>query len=481
MNWLDSAIAAISPTAGLRRAQARAAIQAMRSYEAARRGRRTDGWTASGGSANAEIAPGLRTLRNRCRSIIRDNEYASRALDAMVAHTVGTGIVARATDQARWDAWTQYCDADGQLDFNGLVELAHRCRREVGEVLVRFYPRDPEKYEIPLQIQVIEPDLLDESRIGPMENGNFAVLGVEYDINTFQRVAYWLYDHHPEEVAGWRMRTLISKRVPATEVLHYYRKRRPTQARGVSEFATALLRIRDFADYQLAQLVLKKMQSCFVAFVRSEDDSASLGTVDATQSPRQEKLSPGMIKYLRNSEQVTFGAPSVGGDDTSYTSAQLHAIAAGCGSTYEDMTGDYSQFTFSSARASKLAYRALIEQEQWLALVPMLLNPIAERVQRTAWMAGKARGRPKPFGWTMPRLQLVDPLKEALGIKELIRGGLMSLPEAIRELGYDPEEVAREGGDYKKILAQHGIVVDTDAAVSEGLTKSGIAPQLSQD
>lgn len=477
MNWLDNAIAAVNPVAGVRRAQARAALEVARAYEGAKRGRRTDGWQAGPGSANVEIMPSLLTVRARCRSVIRDNEYASRALDAMVSATIGTGVAVKAPDQARWDAWTQYCDVEGQLDFNGLTELAHRCRREAGEVLIRFVPVSPDDYEIPLQIQVIEPDLLDENKTGELENGNFAIMGVEF--NQFgRRVAYWMFERHPGELASWRVRQLQSKRVDANDVLHYYRKRRPTQARGMPEFATALLRIRDFSDYQQAQLVLKKMQACFVAFVRTDDDQATLGAPDSSKSPRNEKLSPGLIKYLKNSEQVTFGQPSAGGDDLSYTTTQLHAIAAGAGSTFEDMTGDYSQFTFSSARASKLAYQKLIEQEQWLALVPMVLNPIATRFQRVALMAGKARGAPKPFTWTMPRSQLVDPLKEALGIKELIRGGLMSLPEAIRELGYDPEAIAKEGGDYKKVLADNGIVVDTDAAVSEGLAKAGVTTNL---
>ena len=42
-------------------------------YDAAKVGRRTDGWVANGGSANVEIAPALSRVRNRCRDVVRNN------------------------------------------------------------------------------------------------------------------------------------------------------------------------------------------------------------------------------------------------------------------------------------------------------------------------------------------------------------------------------------------------------------------------
>lgn len=485
MNWLDQTgrgwdrlLSVVAPRAAARNSAARIALDVARAYEAAQIGRRTEGWLAGSGSANAEIAPSLVRVRNRCRQMVRDNEYAFRGLEALVAHTVGTGIIAKAPDQGLWDRWMQYCDADGQLDFNGVIELAHRTRRESGEVLIRFRVRDPDAgFEVPLQLQLLEPDHLDDAKTGQLDNGNFAICGVEFSPYG-QRLAYWLYPVHPGEIASWRRNTFRSVRVPASEVLHYYRKRRPTQVRGIPEFACSLLRLRDFADYQYAQLMLKKMQSCFVAFVRSDDEQATLGVPDGSKKPRQEKLQPGMIKYLKGADTVTFGSPPQGGDDLTYTTTQLQAVAAGGGGTYEMMTGDYSKLSFSGGRLSNLALRPLIEQEQWLALLPMLLNPIANRFQRTAILAGKQKGIPQVYSWTMPRMQLGDLLKEAMGIKELIRGGLISLPEGIRELGYDPDQVLRENKDYRKALAEAGVLVDSDPAVSLKLIDQAAAAKV---
>lgn len=479
MNFIDEIVSFLNPMAGVKRAQARNALELVRGYDAAKVGRRTDGWVAGHGSANVEIGSALLRVRNRCRDVVRNNEYASRALDALVTNSVGDGVIGKGPDQALWDDWCEYCDADGQLDFKGLIELAVRTRFESGEVIIRFRQRLPEDgYKVPLQIQVLEPDHLDQTKIGPLENGNYAIYGVEYNL-IGQRVAYWLYPIHPGEVASFALQSFQSRRVPASEVLHYYRKRRPTQARGMPELAVALLRLRDLADYEQAELVRKKIEACFVAFVRTSDTSTRLGQAETgTNGNVQEKVAPGIIKYVSNADGVDFGNPSSGSGYGEYTSTQLHAIAAGAGVMYSQMTGDLSKFNFSSYRAGLVEFRQMIKAEQWLALKPMVLQPIAMRFQADARLAGATKKPIARFKWTMPRLQWVDPLKDVLGTKESIRGGMQSISEAIRERGDDPDEVFQEMFDEREKLKGFGILTDCDAAVAKRLIDPATTAEL---
>jgi lambda family phage portal protein len=480
MNFIDEIVAAINPMAGVKRAQARMALDHVRGYDAAKVGRRTDGWTAGGGSANVEINSSLIRVRNRCRDVVRNNEYAARALETLVVNTVGDGITIKAPDQSLWDDWCDYCDADGQLDFNGLMELAVRTRRESGEVIIRFRQRLPEDgFKVPLQLQVLEPDHLDSTKMGPLANGNFAIAGVEFNL-IGQRVAYWLFPVHPGEVATYRLQSFQSKRVPASEVLHYYRKRRPSQVRGMPEFAVSLLRLRDLADYEQAELVRKKIESCFVAFVRTDDTSLRMGP--ATQpdkaKPAQEKVAPGMIKYLSNSEGVDFGNPASGGGYGDYTETQLHAIAAGAGVMFSQMTGNLSRFNFSSYRAGLVDFRQIIKAEQWLALKPMVLAPIGRRFQEVALLAGATKKPVQRLTYTMPKLQWVDPLKDVMAAKEEHRGTIKSISESIRERGDDPDKVFAEIAAERQKLKDLGILTDSDAAVSERLIDAATAAAM---
>jgi len=471
MSFIDRAIEVFSPSTAVRRAQARMALDMVRGYDAAQVGRRTAGWRATGGSANAEIGPAMSRMRNRCRDMIRNNEYAAKALDSLVADTVGIGVVAKAPAQPIWDDWLDYADADGQLDFHGVIELLHRTRREVGEALLRFHHRDPASgLPVPLQVQVLEPDHLDESKTGPMNNGNYAITGIEFD-PLGNRVAYWLFPVHPGEVANYRRYSLVSQRVSAEQVLHYYRKRRPSQVRGVAELSVSLMRLRDMADYEQAELVRKKIEACFAVFVRTDDESQRTGPTELVRGAdgkgrANEKVSPGMIKYIGNAEEVTFGSPNSSGGYGEYTSSQLHAIAAGARTTYEKMTGDLSQVNYSSLRAGMIDYRGMVRQEQWLALVPMALNRVSKVFQATAVLAGKQRVAPARYVWTMPRWESQDPLKDIAAAKEEMRGGVTSLSEVIRARGDDPEKVFEELQRERADLKARGIISDADAAVS---------------
>lgn len=479
MNFIDEVVGYLNPLAGVKRAQARMALDHVRGYDAAKVGRRTDGWIAGNGSANVEIAPALTRVRNRCRDVVRNNEYAAKALETLVTNTVGDGITTKAPDQQLWDDWCEYCDADGQLDFNGLIELAVRTRRESGEAIIRFRSRMPEDgFAVPLQIQVLEPDHLDGTKMGPLENGNYAIAGVEFNL-IGQRVAYWLYPIHPGEIASYRLQSFQSKRVPASEVLHYYRKRRPSQVRGIPELAVSLLRLRDLADYEQAELVRKKIEACFVAFVRTDDTSQRLAqTEQGRNGAMQEKVAPGMIKYLSNAEGVDFGTPASSGGYGDYTSSQLHAIAAGAGVMYSQMTGDLSKFNFSSYRAGLVEFRQLIKAEQWLALKPMVLAPIGRRFQETARLAGVTRKPVQSLVWTMPKLQWVDPLKDVMAAKEEHRGTTKSISETIRERGDDPDKVFAEIAAERTKLKSLGILTDSDAAISERLIDAATAAKL---
>ncbi len=60
----------------------------------------------------------------------------------------------------------------------------------------------------------------------------------------------------------------------------------------------------------------------------------------------------------------------------------------------------------------------------------------------------------------MQRVQ--HPSQEGLAVQRNVRSGIQSLPEAIRERGYDPDELLAEIADFNKKLDALGIVLDTD-------------------
>ena len=65
--------------------------------------------------------------------------------------------------------------------------------------------------------------------------------------------------------------------------------------------------------------------------------------------------------------------------------------------------------------------------------------------------------------WVPPRREMVDPKSEIATVKEKLRNGLITWPDALRELGItDPEAHAKEIAESNKMLDALAIVLDCD-------------------
>ncbi|HCP03917.1 MAG TPA: phage portal protein, partial [Pseudomonas sp.] len=173
-----------------------------RRFEGAAGGRRNAGWRAAGTDANAENGPALAMLRARARDLRRNNPYAERAISGIADNVVGAGIVPRPIASSKadvkrlaasWADWaeTAQCDADGMENFYGLQHKVIEAVAESGECLIRRRRRKvSDGLAVPLQLQLLEADFLDESKSG--NNGaNLIIQGVEFS-PIGKRVAYWL-------------------------------------------------------------------------------------------------------------------------------------------------------------------------------------------------------------------------------------------------------------------------------------------------
>lgn len=358
VSWLDRLLIGIAPQWGLRRVRARAAAQLVaRHFEAASGGRRTSGWRRSSSDANVANGPALAALRELSRDLRRNNGWAKRGIQAIVNNTVGWGILPKPDDRSRrraeqaialWNAWASStsCDYDGRLSFYGLQRLAMETIAESGEVLIVRQPAATrDGLAIPLRLQVLEPDYLDTSRDGMIgESGGPVIQGVEFD-KQGRRVAYWLFGAHPggAGLATTLGSSLTSTRWPAERVMHIYRVDRPGQIRGVPWLASAITRLKDFDDFEDAELMQQKVAACFGAFVTDNGDPtvSALGQPTTGLNGEQlEQIEPGHIAYLPPGKTVQFSTPpSV--QDSAFTARALRRIAVSLGVTYEELSGDY--------------------------------------------------------------------------------------------------------------------------------------------
>lgn len=472
--WLDRVTGPFAPRWTLRRQRARLAGALLaRHYEAASGGRRTQGWRRPSSDANAASTAALGPTRNAARDVVRNNPYAVSALTTIVDHVVGWGIMAAprkgargaAAAAARWDAWagTPACDADGRLDFPGIQKQVLRTVVESGEVLVRRRWRRPEDgLPIPVQLQVLEPDHLDTSRDGyTLPNGGTIVQGIEFS-PIGQRVAYWLFPAHPG--AAGPSGIGVSQRVPASEILHVWQPGRPGQARGVSWYAPILLRLKDLDDYEDATLMKAKVAACLAVVMTDADGTAPAIGRGTEPGETIDTLEPGSILTAPAGRTVSVVQPPSVNEHDTFTRTNLRAIASALGLTYEDLTGDYAGLPFSAARMSRIRHWARVDDWRWGMLVPQLCAPVWRWAMDAAAIidAQIPADAPVAVEWTAPAMPMIEPDREGLAYARNIRAGIQTLSEAIRERGYEPEQMLTEYAADLKLLDKLGLVLDSD-------------------
>jgi lambda family phage portal protein len=457
-NPIDRLIGWFSPQAGLSRHRARQTLQ--RAYEAASP---RDGWRPrrAGASANADHQADAKTLRAKARALVQNVPYIAAALDTLATDTIGTGIMVRATGKeqdkinALFAEWAKVADADGRLDYYGLIKVAYAAMEQDGEVLVRLRPRRPsDGLPVPLQLQVLEIDWLDDTRMGGY-NGNTIIQGIEYD-QLGKVAAYWLWDQHPGDMVLIRGAKIQSSRVPAQNIKHLFNPKRPGQGRGFTRLAPIIARTRDTQTYEDAELGRKNLETRLSVLATGDtsgiDHPASTGAPEVAGGVRDlGELGGGNIFGMPAGMNFTVVEPKAAPGYVDYIKLQLHIISAAIGVPYEAITGDMSEVNFSSARVRLLAYRRAVQQSQWLVLVPMLLRPIHEAFVEAAYLAGRIREADKSVDYSMPKWDYVNPEQEVKADTAEIAAGLSTPSEKLRQRGYDPDTVYNElARDLKK-------------------------------
>jgi len=435
-----------------------------RAYEGSIVSRLTSDWVTSSTSADAEINSSLVRLRNRSRQLVRDNAYARQALRAITTNVIGHGIrlqaqvpmqrgggrldeVLNRQIEAAWDRWCRpnTCHTAGRLNFVEISRLAIQAMAESGEVFIRMVPQAFGGGSVPLALEVLEADLVDESRnIGPLADGTEWRMGVKVD-KWSRPISYLFRTRHPGDIQSGLAHHLVE--VPADEILHLAMIDRPGQTRGVPMFAAAIKRLHHLAGYEEAEVVRARAASSLMGFITSPE--GELQGDEVYQDERVSNFEPGVFKYLAPGESVSVPAlSSPDGQFEPFLRAMLRAVSATTGVPYSSVSSDYSQTNYSSSRLELLESR-----EHWRTMQQFMIEhlhrPVFERWMRAAVAVGQlnlpgyeltperydaVKWYPRGWGW-------VDPEKEINAYKEAVRCGFATQAQIVAEQGGDLEEL----------------------------------------
>ena len=468
-------------------------VRASTAYESGASTRRTLGWHAPTASPNAAILHSLTTLRDRSRAATRNDGYAKGAIDKLVTNIIGTGIkpLSQAEDadfrpqvQELWLRWTDESDADGLLDFYGQQVQAVRGWLEGGEVFLRLRPRRPDDgLSVPLQIQVLEPELCPHMHTTFARNGNRIRAGIEFD-RIGRRVAYWFHPSRPTDLFDFDRGQL--RRIPASSVIHLYDPLRPGQLRGLPHLTQALIRLHELDKFDDATLLRQQLANMFTAFLTKP---ASVGEGESlhplTGLPIETfgddeilKWEPGIFQELAPGEDIRFSdPPDIKSGYADFTRQQLFHVSAATGVPYETLTGDMSKVNDRTVRVILHEFRRAIQAWQHHIVAFQLCRPIWKAWMDRAFLSGALDiplefiEDPEPWiktKWMPQGWPYLHPVQDVQAQQKAIRIGLTSRSAAVSEQGEDSEEIDREQAADNERADELGLKYDSDGRNGSG-------------
>ncbi|KKI39718.1 portal protein [Burkholderia vietnamiensis] len=451
-------------------------------------GARAKSWRASSAGPNAAAAQNLPLLRSRARDAIRNDPWAKTAIARLVSNTIGNGIQAhpqhpndavRKMQKQLWEDSCEEIDADDVFDMAGVQTLAARAFFSDGEVLVRRQFRSPsEGLAVPMQIRLLEGDLLPMEKNEVVAGGGEIVNGVEFNADG-RRVAYHLLQRHPGEYGRASAGNMQTVRVPADEIAHVFLALRPGQVRGVPELSTVLLRLKSLDNFDDAVLFRQEVSNLFAGFITKPPSEPGLPGDPVTGGEMQYdvdgfspvvSLEPGSMQELAPGEDVKFAEPPGAGTDYGpFMRQQLMAAAASVGMPYEVMTGDLRDVSDRVLRVILNEFRRSIEQIQWNVFIHQFCRKVWRWWVDACALSGAMpmvdyyrrrrdylRVRWVPQGWPY-----IHPVQDVTAKRMEIRSGLASRTGAVLSRGDDPEQVDNENAADLARERRLGIRYDT--------------------
>jgi lambda family phage portal protein len=382
--------------------------------------------------------------------MVRNFGYAKNAIRHVGNSVVGTGILASPVSKTKnkaeedkvkqaWKDWaeTTDCDFDGLQNFYGIQKMVAKTVAKSGSCLVRRVWKKYKKGSLSLELQVLEPDFLDRSRTGMiMDNGEYTFHGIQFDKNG-KRIAYWIYDRHPLDFK------VESHPVPADDIAHVFDVEDPGQIDGLPFLSSVIVPMKDYDEYVDAQLLKQKTSAAYAGFITKDADSGLGGATPKPGEP-SEKIESGTIQELNPGETITFSDPPSTEGLAEFARESKLQHAAGIGLSYESYTGDLSNVNFSSGRMGWIKENANVEDWQWNIIISMLNNRVWVWFTKAAYLSGLIPNADIGVTWTPPRRTMIDPVKETTALSKAVRNGFISWQDAVRSLGYNPEEMLEE-------------------------------------
>jgi lambda family phage portal protein len=513
-------------------------------FDAASRNEKTlSSWQPVLNSADVDLIPAKESLDARSRDSLRNDAYVRGgaqihqdsivgglyALNAKpLVKLLGPGFDetwAEEFQEEAEDRFTLYAESpDCWLDagrtktLTEMVRLAVGVHVAAGEVLASAeWMRGGFGRPFNTALQFIDTDRLSNPPEKAMDPN--VIAGVEKDkygapLRYYVRVEHPSDFHKPD---NYRWRTVAARKPWGRPMMiHLFEQMRPDQTRGVAEMVTALKEMRITKQFRDVTLQNAVVNATYAASIESDLPSAEVFAQLGGSDNIPEAMQQYIAGYLGQISQYSGGARNLqlngvkiphlypgtklnlhpagkGGPlGQEFEQSLLRYIAASLGVSYEQLSRDYSQTNYSSARAAMaetwkrmnvvkrqvadrfatIAYRLWLEE----AINKGAISALPRAARQRGWLYQNQRlDAISQCDWIGASKGQIDELKETQAAVLRLRYNLTTEESEIARLGSDWRAVKRQRRREKLMDAELGLEVaedtSTPGAVERGAQK----------
>lgn len=482
-----------------------------------------------------EVIDGWETSVGRLRELIRTNGIASGLVQTQLDQVIGADLklvskpdyrflglsmewAEEFADQveAKWRAFAydpeHRCHASRVLDFAGIIRQGYRSRMMSGEIMATaewirrpnwpyrtaIQPIDPERVSTP-------GDRVDDARLrhGIVKDRFGAPVGAFVrEAHPNDRIAMadtyrWRYIRRETE---WGRLMFI----------HIFDQERPSQSRGRTGLLSGIKQIKMLERWQSTAMQAAIINSMYAAVIESSVDNPELmSALGQGQSP--------LTSYMADALQFHSGTNKIRWDGSKiahlfpgeklelmsakqpvaafeqFERAALRQIAAACNISYEQLSKDYTNTNYSSARASMLeAWKFILSERHhvankyaaaiyslWLEDAIVSGEVTLPRQAPDFYSPGAKRAYAQAK-WIGPGKDQIDPVKGEQATRIAISLGLTSHEEEAALRGRDLDTLIDEQVSlFRKLLAR-GVPEETARRIVWGTDNVAFEDQVAQ-
>lgn len=433
---------------------------------------------------NTELREDLIALDLRARALVKNNETVASYINLMLRSVLGdngftlnctaynddgtSDVIANQIIEDHWyeytRSWKNYVSADEQsngldLDrqilFNYLVD---------GEVFLRIHRDSKSKYGVRFQlIDALDVDIL--YTFQGLIDGYRTCMGVKVD-EKGKPVSYFIRKNRSLDfyLAGER------QEVPASEIIHIYRKTFANQVRGYPILAPVLLNLNSLEQFKRSEINSSILNSCFMGvWTRANGGTDAFDQYDENEIDEQGdvavELQSNVFRFAPdgyNLNQIASNHPNP--NSGNFFKSMLKGAAGALGLSYNKLASDYQSVNYSSLRQANMQDELTVKELQrfiidhwkehqfaiWLRylLLSDLTNLPYSKINKF-----------ESHQFTGRNFQYLDPAKQMQAVQMRLALGLSSPIEQITNLGKDPVDVLNSWQKWVQMLKNRGLKI----------------------